>query len=92
MGNTHNKSGNGLISFLVCNMHMLLHWLGCTQEELTMIAKVPPGRSILKASWAMARDACCGSSCITKHIDTRSAELSASPVLSAAACWNLQQP
>ena len=51
-----------------------------------MIAKVPPGRSILKASWTMAREACCGSSCITKHIDTRSAELAASPVLSAAAC------
>ena len=57
-----------------------------------MIAKVPPGRSTLKASWTMACEACCGSSCITKHIDTRSAELSASPVLSAAACWNLQRP
>ena len=56
-----------------------------------MIAKVPPGRSILKASWTMACEACCGSSCITKHIDTRSAELSASPVLSAAACLNLQE-
>lgn len=55
-----------------------------------MIANVPPGRSILKASAMMASEACMGSSCITRQIDTRSTELSSRPVRSAAACLNLR--
>ena len=54
-----------------------------------MMAKVPPGRSILKASAIMACEASWGSSCITKQIDTRSTLLSSRPVRSAAACLNL---
>lgn len=56
-----------------------------------MMAKVPPGRRILKASAMMASVACWGSSCMTRHIETRSTELSASPVRSEAACWNLHR-
>ena len=55
------------------------------------MAKVPPGRSILKASAMTALLACPGSSCITRQMDTRAAELAGKPVCSAAACWNLQE-
>ena len=54
-----------------------------------MMANVPPGRSILKASAMMACEASWGSSCMTRQIDTRSTLLSSRPVRSAAACLNL---
>lgn len=54
-----------------------------------MMAKLPPGRSILEASAMTACVACRGSSCMTRQIETRSTELSARPVCSAAACLNL---
>jgi hypothetical protein len=77
-----------------CRVEICTQWLlrALNVNKLpTMMAKVPPGRSILKASAMMALLACSGSSCITKQMDTRSAELAGKPVCSAAACWNLQE-
>ena len=54
-----------------------------------MMASMPPGRSRRKASATNARLARCGSSCMTRQHDTRSALAAGSPVRSAAAWRNL---